>query len=56
MIEGFITYEIERLLVFGLENKLIEKDDIITTRNAMMDLLCVPEPLTENLLKKSQTR
>ena len=31
--------EIERLLQFALKHKLIEKLDIIPTRNALLDLL-----------------
>ncbi|KAI4453301.1 atp-dependent helicase lhr-related-related [Holotrichia oblita] len=41
-----IEYEIERLLSFGLNNKLIYEDDVIPTRNALMDLLKISEPYT----------
>jgi len=39
-----IGYEVERLLVFGLAGKLIEQDDVIPVRNALLDLLRLPEP------------
>ena len=39
-----IQYEIERLIVFGRRNQLIEKEDCIPVRNALMDLLQVSAP------------
>jgi len=35
---------VERLLRFGIENKLIEEPDIIYVRNSMLDLLGIDEP------------
>ncbi|MDR1209382.1 MAG: UDP-glucose--hexose-1-phosphate uridylyltransferase [Clostridiales bacterium] len=39
-----IAYEIERLIDFGYEKKLLEKDDVIPARNALLDFLRVLEP------------
>ena len=39
-----ISYEIERLLVFGLQNNLINETDVIPARNALMDLLNLSNP------------
>ncbi|MCX8169814.1 MAG: UDP-glucose--hexose-1-phosphate uridylyltransferase, partial [Candidatus Methanomethyliaceae archaeon] len=36
--------EIERLLNFAMENKMIEQWDIVPSRNALMDLLKITEP------------
>ena len=39
-----IAYDIERLLKFSIEKKLIEKEDVIFSRNALLDLLKVSKP------------
>ena len=39
-----IAYEIERLLRFGLNKKLLAPLDVVPTRNALLDLLRVKEP------------
>lgn len=61
-----ISYEIERLLQYGLEKKLIYKEDIVYTRNKIMEVLGIedinevhvkaeglysPEPILRNILK-----
>lgn len=38
------SYEIERLIKFGLKLNMIEKWDVIPVRNSLMDLLSVSEP------------
>jgi UDPglucose--hexose-1-phosphate uridylyltransferase len=38
------SLEIEKLLKFGLKHKLIESEDVIPSRNALMDLLKINEP------------
>ena len=38
------AYEIERLIQFGLDQGLIDKWDTVPVRNALMELLQVPEP------------
>lgn len=38
------AFEIERLLLFGLKNSLLEQADIIYTRNLLLDLLKINEP------------
>jgi len=43
-METDISYEIERLLRFALNRKLIEEKDLIYARNALLDLLKISEP------------
>ena len=50
-----IGYEIERLLVFGREHRLMEHEDIIPVRNALMDLFEVTQPYTEPVAYEAQT-
>lgn len=38
------TKEIERLINYGLKNKMISKFDVVPSRNALMDLLRIREP------------
>lgn len=40
------AFEVERLLQFALKHKMIEKLDIIPSRNALLDLLKLEEPFT----------
>lgn len=39
-----ISYQIERLLNFALNKNLIYEDDVISSRNALLDLLKINEP------------
>ena len=50
-----ITYEIERLLLFGHKHTLIEKEDIIPVRNALMDLFGATEPYVDEVQDDSDT-
>jgi UDPglucose--hexose-1-phosphate uridylyltransferase len=45
--------EIERLLQFALKNKIIEEMDIIPSRNALLDLLKVNEPILEHAAEET---
>lgn len=44
-----ISFEIDRLLQFALKHKMIEKVDIIPSRNALIDLLNVDEYLSVDI-------
>ena len=44
-----IAKQIERLLQFALKHKLIEKLDIIPSRNALLDLLQISEPYGDSI-------
>lgn len=50
-----ISREIERLLSFGQQHKLIESEDKIQVRNALLDLLGVSEPYFEQIPYQAQT-
>lgn len=39
-----ISYEIERLINYSLNKKIIEKEDIVFSRNTLLDLLNIKEP------------
>lgn len=43
-MEKGISYEVEKLLKFSLNKGLIEKEDLIFSRNALLDLLKISEP------------
>lgn len=53
MREINISMEIERLLQFAIKNKIIEEMDIIPSRNALLDLLKVNEPLLEQTAEEN---
>lgn len=42
-----VAKEIERLIQYAKKNKIIEENDVITSRNALMDLLNCAEPYNE---------
>lgn len=44
-----VAKEIERLLQFAVKHKMIEVLDVITSRNALMDLLRISEPYNEEI-------
>lgn len=44
-----IDLEVERLLQFALNHKMIDKLDIVCTRNLLMDLLKLKEPYSEEV-------
>ncbi|MBC8060396.1 MAG: UDP-glucose--hexose-1-phosphate uridylyltransferase [Clostridiaceae bacterium] len=48
-----ITQEIERLLQFSLNHRLIEKLDVIQSRNALLDLLQISEPYGESISQET---
>jgi len=50
-----INYEIERLLSFGLQHNLLEAEDIVPVRNALLDLLCVAEPYNGTVSYEAET-
>lgn len=51
--ETNIKQQIEKLLRFGLNSGMLEKPDVIPTRNALLDLLGVTEPY-EGVLEEEQ--
>jgi UDPglucose--hexose-1-phosphate uridylyltransferase len=46
-------YELERLLQYALQHRLIEQDDFIAARNALMEQLCISEPYRGELPAQS---
>ena len=50
-----IHYEIERLIAFGLKKGLIEADDVIPVRNALMDLLGESTPYAGEAAYEKET-
>lgn len=50
-----IAYEIERLLTFGRAHKLIETEDTIPVRNALLDLFGLVEPYPDQVTYEAET-
>jgi len=50
-----IRYEIERLLTFGQGHKLIETEDTIPVRNALLDLFRIEEPYEDEVVYEAET-
>ncbi|MCL2842445.1 MAG: UDP-glucose--hexose-1-phosphate uridylyltransferase [Oscillospiraceae bacterium] len=50
-----IAYEIERLLTFGCRTGLMEEEDVIPVRNALLDLFGVVEPCPDEVAYEAET-
>lgn len=46
--------DIERLLIYGQHHQLLEKEDVIPVRNALLDLFHLSEPYQGNLTEEEQ--